>query len=333
MRITVLAHLARESSQQLDAVVGQVASALRKGGHKVSILGVHADLSRLISGLKKRKPELIFNLMETFGRNELGAAGLAGVLNVLGFPHTGGGPGEIYIQGDKGLATKLLAFEKLLYPDFMVFTPDTELETVGKLRFPLIVKPLHRDASIGIDGNSLVRNVQDLMRRIKEIHHEIHDAALVEEYIEGRDIYVGVLGNHEPQALSPIEIEMDFSQLHNGRPHIADAEAKWNGKSTQYQDTQAIVPDLPDELRAKLHKVALEAYQALRVRDYGRIDLRLTDDGDIYVIEVNASCYLERSTEFAMAAALAGLDYVSLINKIVELAAVRQERLTPAPSR
>ncbi|HMC89573.1 MAG TPA: hypothetical protein VKI17_08490, partial [Gemmataceae bacterium] len=179
MRITVLAHLEQESSEQLDPVVGQVASALRKGGHKVSILGVHADLSRLISGLRKRKPDLIFNLMETFGRDELGAAGLAGVLNVLGFPYTGGGPGEIYIQEDKALAKKLLAFEKLLYPDFMVFTPNAELEIVGKLRFPLFVKPLRMDASIGINSKSLVHNVQELMRRVREIHHEIHDAALV----------------------------------------------------------------------------------------------------------------------------------------------------------
>ena len=330
MRITVLAHLATETSQQLDEVIGQVASALRKGGHKVSILGVHADLSRLISGLRKRKPDLIFNLMETFGRNELGAAGLAGVLNVLGFPYTGGGPGEIYIQEDKGLAKKLLAFEKLLYPDFMVFTPDAELGAAGKLHFPLSVKPLRMDASLGIDGKSLVWNIQNLTRRIKEIHSDSHDAALVEEYIEGREIYVGVLGNHEPQALAPVE--MDFSKLSNGRLHIVDSEAKWAEKSTPYQDIRPIVPDFPDEVRARLQKVALEAYRALRVRDYGRVDLCLTNDGAIYVIAVNASCYLGKSTEFIMAAAEAGLDYVSLINKIVELAAERYQCLAPVAS-
>src|SRR5205807_6881947 len=162
------------------------------------------------------------------------------------------------------------------------------------------------------------------MKRVAEIHQQVHDAALAEEYIEGREFYIGVLGNQEPTAFPPIE--MDFSGLPDGKPRILDAKAKWDEKSVEYKCTRAVLADVPDELRAKLQKVALDAYRALRVRDYGRIDLRLTETGEIYVIEVNASCYLEQSGEFATAAAAAGLDYPTLINKIVEHALERHRQ-------
>ena len=120
------------------------------------------------------------------------------------------------------------------------------------------------------------------------------DAALAEEYIEGREFYVGVLGNSQPKALPPIE--MDFSGLPEGVPKVIDSKAKWDERSKEYKGTQArSSPQLPDELRARLQKVAVDAYRALRVRDYGRVDLRLTETGEIYVLEVNASCYLEKN--------------------------------------
>jgi D-alanine-D-alanine ligase len=119
---------------------------------------------------------------------------------------------------------------------------------------------------------------------------------------------------------------MDFSGLPDGAPHILGSKAKWDVKSRQYKGTKAVLPELPDELRARLQKVGVDAYRALRVRDYGRVDMRLTETGDIYVIEVNASCYLEQSSEFASAAAAAGIDYVALINRIADLALERHRQ-------
>jgi D-alanine-D-alanine ligase len=188
---------------------------------------------------------------------------------------------------------------------------------------PLFVKPLRSDASIGISGDSLVRDATSLMKRVLEIHEQVGDSALVEEYIEGRELYVGVLGNDEPIAFPPVE--MDFSGMPEGMPRVVDSKAKWDEKSPEYRGTKAVMPDLPDELRAKLQKAALDAYRAVRVRDYGRVDLRLTETGDIYVIEVNASCYLEKGSEFAAAAAAAGLDFPALVNRIAELAWERYE--------
>lgn len=319
MKITVLGYLDKEGGDIADVVVGQVAEALRQGGHKVSIFGVHGDPRKLLSGLQRRRPELVFNLMEMFGDNLLGAVPIVGTLDLLGLAYTGAGPGEYYLQEDKALTKKLLAFDGIAYPDFAVFSRDADLETGGNLRMPLFVKPLRMDASIGIGAKSLVHGTRDLMERVLEIHDKVNDSALVEEYIEGREFYVGVLGNQSPTAFPPIE--MDFSGMPDGTPRILDAKAKWDTKSAEYQGTQAVLADnLPDELRARLQKVALDAYRALRVRDYGRIDLRLTETGEIYVIEVNASCYLEQSGEFVTAAAAHGVDYPTLINRIVELA-------------
>lgn len=324
MKITVLTHLEREGSKAFDVVVEQVARSLRRSGHAVSVLGVHGDVRKLIGGLQRRKPDLIFNLMEMFGDNVRGDIGVVGLLDLLGIPYTGGGPGEFYLQEDKLLTKKLLAFEHLKYPDFAVFARDASLETGGHLRLPLFVKPLSTDGSIGITSQGLVHSAPEMMERVLQIQKEVNDSALVEEYIEGREFYVGILGNQETLAFPPIE--MDFSGLPKDSPHVLDVKAKWDKKSPEYAGTKPVLADVPDETRARLQKTATDAYRALRVRDYGRVDLRLTDTGDVYVIEVNASCYLEESGEFAMGAAAAGLAYPTLLKRIVALAEERHKQ-------
>ena len=320
MKITVLTYLDSEdeNSKDYEAVVPQVARTLRSLGHRVSVLGAHGDVKRLITGLLRRKPELVFNLMEMFGDNVFGDIPVTGLLDLLGLRYTGSGPGELYLSQDKGLTKKLLAFDGILYPRFAVFSKQQgSFETGGNLRMPLFVKPLRSDSSLGIGGKSLVHDAVALMERVTAIRKELNDSALAEEYIEGREFYVGVLGNGQPKALPPIEV--DFTGFPEGVPKVLDSKAKWDEDSKEYKGTKSVLANLPDELRARLQKVAVDAFRALRVRDYGRVDLRLTDTGDIYVLEVNASCYLERSSEFAMAAAAAGLDYPRLIERIVNL--------------
>jgi D-alanine-D-alanine ligase len=275
----------------------------------------------MVQGLNRRRPELVFNLLESFGEDTSADVAVAGVLELLRLRYTGSGPGELFLRQDKGLAKKVFAFENIQYPHFAVFGKDADLETAGKLRMPLFVKPLRADASIGIDGDSLVRDAIALMKRVVSIHEKVGDSALVEEYIEGREFYIGILGNREPQALPPIE--MDFSGLPEGMPRILGSKAKWSPKSVEYKGTQSILAEVPDELRARLQKAALDAYRALRVRDYGRVDLRLTETGDIYVIEVNANCYLEEGSEFATAAKAAGIEFPDLVQRIVDLALER----------
>lgn len=322
MKITVLTHLERENAKKRDPVVDQVAEALRAKGHEATVLGVHADLHKMIDGLATpEKPELVFNLMEAFGKTAFGAIGVVGLLDLIDVRYVGGGPGEFYLQEDKSLTKKLLAFDGIKYPDFAVFGKDADLETGGNLRMPLFVKPLRMEASIGIDKRSLVRTAKEMMQRVVAIHDKVGDSALVEEYIEGRELHVGVIGNSRPQALPAIEI--DFSGLPEGAPKILDSKAKWKKDSPEYKGTKAIVAVLDEELGARVQRVALDAYRALRVRDYGRIDLRVTDTGEIYVIEVNASCYLEKESEFVFGAREAGIGYEELVEKIVECALER----------
>jgi D-alanine-D-alanine ligase len=321
MRITVLTYADKEGSRDLDGVVAQVAAALRRKKHAVSVLAVHGDVKKLVSGLARRKPQLVFNILEEFADHPTGNLAVTHLLEVLGYRFTGTGACDTYLGQDKALAKKLLAFENILYPRFAVFGQDKDLETGGNLRMPLFVKPVAQDSSIGIGKKSLVRDAGQLMQRVVAIHKECNDGALAEEFIEGREFYVGILGNQEPLALPPIEA--DFSGLPDGAPQIYDSNAKWEKDSKEYQGITTGVADLPDEMKAKLQKVSLDAYRALRVRDYGRVDLRMTPTGDIYVLEVNASCYLEQNDEFAVAARAAGIEYDDLVQRIVDLAVAR----------
>lgn len=322
MKITILTYLDAEDAKQHDVVVDQVAEALKTLGHAPSILGIHGDVRKLVSGLARRKPDLVFNLMEMFGQNLRADVAVAGLLDLLGYSYTGGGPVELAIRQDKGLAKRALAFEKILYPDFAVISKG-DMETGGNLHMPLFVKPLRADASIGIGGESLVHDFAGLAKRVTAIQRKFKDTAIAEEYIEGREFYVGVLGNINPTPL-PV-IEMDFTGLPPGVVRVAGSKAKWKKDSVEYKGTKSIIPDLPDELRARLQKVSTEAYRALRVRDYGRVDLRYTETGEIYVIEVNANCYLEKESEFAVSAAHAGIGFVELVDRIVKLAIERKK--------
>src|SRR5687768_12507755 len=252
MRVTVLTYIEREGDRKVDGVVPQVVEALRANGHETSVLGIHGDVDKLLRGLRRRAPELVFNLLEMFGQNILGDVGVNGLLDLLGVPYTGCGPGEAYLQQDKALAKKLLAFDQIRYPDFAVFAADSTIETGGNLRPPLFVKPLRADASIGIDEGSFVRTTTELMNRVAYIHDEMHDSALVEEYIEGREFYVSLLGNTDPIALPPIE--MDFSRLHPDKPRIADSKAKWEVGTPEYEGTRSVLADIPSELSAKLQQ-------------------------------------------------------------------------------
>jgi D-alanine-D-alanine ligase len=319
MNITVLSY--RYDDGSYDTAVDHVAEALRAGGHKASPLLVPADLKAMMTGLARRKPDLVFHMITEFGDINGCHITTAGILDALRLSYTGGGPGGLFLRGHKTLAKKILAYEKLNCPDFAVFSLDANLETGGNLRLPMIVKPVERDCSVGIGRKSLVHNTAEMLERVRFIHREVEDDALVEEYVEGREFHVGVLGNRDRIAFPPIEL--DFSGLPDDAPHILDYKAKWEEDSAEFKGTRAVVPDLPDELKARLQEVAVKACRALLISDFARVDLRLKDTGDIYVIEVNTPCDLDPTGEFATGARAGGLEYPALINRIAELAAER----------
>jgi D-alanine-D-alanine ligase len=270
----------------------------------------------------------VFNLAESFGGKSALESNVAALLNLLGLRYTGSSPAGLIQAGDKTLTKKVLSFHGIQTPRFATVYRGA-VDWAGDIEFPLIVKPPQEDASLGITQKSIVRNVRDLLEAMSALQAEYQSPALVEQFIDGREFYVGVLGNANARAL-PV-VELDFSKYPADRPRIASWEAKWgdagDAKGAEYEGTESVFPsDVPEELLARMQQVALDAFNALRLRDYGRIDLRVTPEGEIYVIEVNPNCYLEQNGEFARAAAKAEIAFPQLIERIVELATARYSR-------
>ena len=313
----VLLHTKDAVDGEEDPVLGQIEGALHGGGHETRRVMVDNAVEPVVSALTSDRPDLVINLAESFAGKSALESNIAALLNLIDLRYTGSSPAGLLVAGDKTLSKKVLQFHGIKTPEFATVYRGA-VDWAGDVKFPLIMKPPQEDASLGITHKSVVRDVRELLEKIGELQTEYQSPALAEEFIEGREFYVAIIGNDEPEAL-PI-IEMDFSGLPAGAPHILGERSKFDESSLEYKGTRAVLAQIPDELRARLHKISLDAYRALRVRDYGRVDLRLTDTGEAYVIEVNASCYLEEKSEFAMAAAAAGMDYPTLVNRIAELA-------------
>lgn len=333
MRIALL-HSADALEPPEDPVLEQLASTLQTIGHEVTRVSVDADVMPVVVALRKAHPELVFNLTESFAGVSALDSNVAALLNLMGLRYTGSSPAGLLVAGDKTLTKKVLGFHSIRTPAFTTVFHGA-VDWAGDLQFPVIVKPPQEDASIGITGKSIVSDLKDLFGAIDSLQSEFGQPVLVEQFIEGREFYVGVLGNFETEAL-PI-MELDFSELPAGMPRIASWEAKWGEdgtgagpgaeKSAEFRGTKSVFPtDLDEELTERIQKTALDAYGALRLRDYARIDLRVAESGEIYVIEVNPNCYLERNAEFARAAQCHGMPYERLIARIVELASARYAR-------
>jgi D-alanine-D-alanine ligase len=329
MRVCVLFYESPGEGQAgRDVVVSQVATALGENGHQVSLLGISNDLRRLIDWLAKNKPEMVFNLCETFDDIDAHEMHVAAVLEMIGQPFTGTGPASMAIRQDKALTKKVLAFHGVLTPQFATFEKQN-IEFAGRMRFPMLVKPLHGDASMGIHDASVVNDYKSLLSRISFIHGELSDAAIVEEYIDGREIFASFLGNPlEPLPL----VEIDFSELPLSYPRIFGREAKFDVASPQYNGTTlTIAEDLTPETSSRVVRAAVESVRALGLTDYGRVDIRLAPDGSPYVVEVNANPYLEQGGALATAAQEAGIAYPELINRI--LACARKRWFPPQAAR
>jgi len=311
-----------------DPVLGQIEGALRASGHEPRRVMVDKEVEPLVTTLTKDRPELVINLAESFAGKSALESNIAALLNLLDLRYTGSSPAGLLVAGDKTLSKKVLRFHGIKTPEFATVYRGM-VDWAGDVQFPLIVKPPQEDASLGITQKSIVRDVRELLEKIAEIQGEYQSPALAEQFVDGREYYVGVLGNQNAKAL-PV-IELDFSKFPTDRPRIASWEAKWgddgDAKGAEFEGTESVFPeDLPDELRDRMQKVAVESFHALRLRDYARIDMRVTDAGEIYVIEVNPNCYLERTAEFSRAAEAAGIAHDALIGRIIELAQARYSR-------
>jgi D-alanine-D-alanine ligase len=321
---------ALKNGEKFPALVStQIEEVLSKRGYTIKRLAAEPPIKKLVRQIEDDTSDLIFNVCESLGGEGSEERRIASILELLDKRFTGSGSLALTLAGDKSLTKKLFDFHHVSSPEFAIIAPGHVEGKPTLDKFPLIVKPIATDASIGIDAGSVVHTVEALMERVFSIHTEFHTPALVEEYIDGREIYVGLLGN-PPTMLVPIE--WDLSKLPDDLPRIAGTEAKWEEhKRPELKAAKEYVPEdvVKDEkVMAAISKAAMEAWKALLVRDYARIDMRLTADGTPYIIEVNPNPWLDSKAEFAMAARKSKpeLSYGDMIERIVELAMGRTMR-------
>ena len=299
----------------------EIHEALRDAGHSpfyVSIDGTRESLA----DLAKTECDLLFNLTASWAGDDTKDIHLAAYLDLCGFKYTGAGPFGLHLSQNKSLAKKIFAFHGIRTPFFAAVYRGRLDWAHDDLSFPVIVKPAREDGSIGIEFNAVCESIKELMERIHDIHEKFDSPALIEEYIDGREMYVAVLGNENPAAL-PV-VELDMSRLPEGMPKIAGTEVKWRTGSEAYRKTKSVIPtDLDEKIARKLQETALAAYQAVELRDYGRIDMRLDKNDTIYVLEVNPNPWLHSKAEVALAAKESGRSYPALIEEIVNLALAR----------
>ena len=301
-------------------VEDEVAETLGKLGHDATLHVLDGSIKSL-HALARIDCDLIFNLAESFAGNDTADYCIASYLELLGKRFTGAGSHGLLYAQDKAIAKKILEFHGIHTPVF-ARSFRGRLDFSHDLAFPVIVKPAREDGSIGIEFNAVVSSIRELMERIDWLHANFDSPVLIEEYVEGREMYVGVIGNDNPQPL-PV-VELDLSKLPEGTPRIAGAEVKWGKGTRAYRDTKsAIAEDLSEEAAALMQTTAVAVYQALELRDYARIDVRLRPDGRVAVIEANPNPWLASKAEFSLAARKSGRNYTQLIEEIVDLALAR----------
>ena len=294
-----------------------VTETLRELGHRVRCLGLGDDLGALREAIAAFDPHIVFNLAEAFADIPALEHNVVAYLELKRVPHTGCASRGLMLARDKPLAKKLLAYDDIPIPEFTIVPRGRKVRRPARLDFPLIVKSASLDASIGISQASVVRSDPRLVERVQFVHDQVGTDALIERYIDGRELYVGILGNRRLDALPVWELAFDRMR---SKHHIASERLKWN---TAYQKRHGIRTHQAKELskaeQSSIQALCKRVYRSLSLNGYGRIDLRLDDAGRAFVMEANPNPQLAFGEDFAESAERAGLSYNDLIQRIVNL--------------
>ena len=295
-----------------------VVSTLRGVGHEVRCLAVHDDLGEIRRAVEEWKPHIAFNLLEGFDDITIFDQNVVSFLELLKLSYTGCNPRGLLLARDKSLSKKLLSYHRIHVPEAEVFRAGRPIKRPKRLTFPLIVKSLTQEASIGISQASVVDGDEKFKERVQFIHDSIGTAALAEQYIEGRELYVGIHGNQTLHAL-PVW-ELYFNNMPEGARRIATDRVKW---SVKYQKKHGIdsgpAIDLPEAKACEIQHLCKRAYRALEMTGYARIDLRLDDQGRMWVLEANPNPQIAKGEDFAASAEKAGMSYDALLQRIINL--------------
>lgn len=295
-----------------------VVRTLRQMGHDVRPLGVRTDLGMIGKAIEEFRPHIAFNLLEEFHGVAVYDHYVVSYLELMRKPYTGCNPRGLMLAHDKALSKKILTYHRIPTPRFAVFPMNRSAARPGKLQFPMLVKSLTEEGSVGIAQASVVTSDQKLQERVAFIHEKVGTDAIAEEYIDGRELYVGIIGNGRLEVLPIWELLM--TKLPEDALPIATARMKWDVK---YQQRVGVVTkaaeNLPGGLQDRIHRLCLRAYRILGLTGYARIDLRVTEDGRIYVIEANPNPQLAYGEDFADSAAHVKMSYRKLLQRIINL--------------
>jgi D-alanine-D-alanine ligase len=298
-----------------------VKNALCASGYQVEALELRTSWSTVARKVTKGGVDLIFNLCEEFLGQTSMEMNIAAMLDFFKLPYTGSPALVLGLTQDKETTKRLLSAQGISTPPYLVISPGDKIES-GALRFPLIIKPAREDGSLGIDNKAFVINFKEMKRQIQVIHRLYSQPALVEEYIEGRELNVSIIGNEALQVL-PIS-EIDFSKLPQGLPRICSYAAKWIEGSTEFCNTPGQCPaSLPAGIRKEVQRISLATYKTTGCRDYARVDIRLSPDGKPFVLEVNANPDISQDAGMVRSARAAGFSYEGFISQIAEIALAR----------
>jgi D-alanine-D-alanine ligase len=282
---------------------------------------VDDDIEAVVKGLSGQKPDLVFNLTEQFRSDRRMDKNIVGLLELFDIPYTGTGPAGLFLSRNKALNKQLLSSRKIHVPGYVVLQPGKVIRVPKALKYPLVVKPIYEDGSEGIHNASLVKKADELVDRVKRVHEKFQQPAISEEYVEGREFYVSILGNRRLTVLPPRELS--FGKAENGGPVLATYRVKWN---TKYRDKWGIkfgFTRLDDAVWKRIARISKRVYRLCQMHDYGRIDLRLTPDNRIVILEVNPNPNIAGDDELAESAKKAGIAYHGLIDRIMRLALKR----------
>jgi len=304
--------------------VRAVEDAVVKLGFHCELFPLRDDVEGVVRSLKARRPDVVVNLAEGY----MGDSGLEmhvpSILELLGIPYTGSTPLTLGLCQDKSLAKEVLRANGIPTPKYRVMST---FEGPKGLDFPLVVKPLREDASIGITRSSFVRSLAELEGQVRYVNEVYGQPALVEEYVEGRELNVSILGNEEPMVLPISEIVFEPGY----EPRIVDYAAKWFKDSEEYTKTRPVCPaELSDELKQRVEEVAIRAFKALRCRDYARVDVRLeVESGTPYVLEVNPNPDISPDAGFTRSLRAAGIAFEEFVKVIINFALSRGSTASP----
>jgi len=302
-----------------------VVSTLRDLGHHVRPLGVLSDLAVIREAIADWQPDIVFNLLEEFDGVATYDQHVVSYLELLRVPYTGCGPRGLMLARDKALAKRLLTYHRIRVPDFAVFPRRRRIRRPRRLRFPLFVKSLVAEASLGISKASIVENDEQMVERVRFIHQRIGTDAIAEQYIEGREVYVGIMGDLRLKVF-PIW-ELLFTKMSEDGPRIATRKAKWDfAYQKKWGITSQEAHDLPAGMENLIPRIAKRIYRSLGLDGYARMDMRLSADGKIYVLEANPNPQLAYGEDFAESADKGGMDYAVLLQRIINVGLRRGTR-------